>query len=215
MGFAESLRDVRRLLVGAAQEVDLEAAVGCASGGGGDEAAVRGRAAELGGDASRGGEQVGAGAARGRERDHAGVGPVGAFEALGEVADAVDLGAAERVDRLVGVADDDEVAAAAGEELEQLLLGGVGVLVLVDEHDRPGLAFFFEELLVGAEEVDGGSYQLGGVEGGSLGPQCGDGFVLPCELGGGDPVVALVVSAELGKRGWVDAALGCSEQEVS
>ena len=39
----------------------------------------------------------------------------------------------KRVDRLVRVADDDQVAAVAGERPEQGDLAGVGVLVLVDE----------------------------------------------------------------------------------
>ena len=54
-------------------------------------------------------------------------------EVAREVEDAADLGAPEGVDRLVGVADDDEVAAVAGESLEQADLARVGVLVLVDE----------------------------------------------------------------------------------
>ena len=50
-----------------------------------------------------------------------------------EVEDAAHVGAAEAVDRLVGVADDREVAAVAGERPQQRDLAGVGVLVLVDE----------------------------------------------------------------------------------
>ena len=44
-----------------------------------------------------------------------------------------DVGPAEAVDRLVGVAHDDQVATVAGERLEQRDLARVGVLVLVDE----------------------------------------------------------------------------------
>ena len=51
-----------------------------------------------------------------------------------ELEDAAHVGAAEAVDRLVGVAHDDQVAAVAGERPEQRDLAGVGVLVLVDEH---------------------------------------------------------------------------------
>src|SRR5690606_25164616 len=44
-----------------------------------------------------------------------------------------DVCAAEGVDRLVGVADGDQVATVAGECAQQAHLGGVGVLVFVDE----------------------------------------------------------------------------------
>ena len=50
-----------------------------------------------------------------------------------EVEDAAHVGAAEAVDRLVGVAHHGEVAAVAGERAQQRDLAGVGVLVLVDE----------------------------------------------------------------------------------
>ena len=74
------------------------------------------------------------------EQDRAGVGVV-----LLELLDVADRGAAEGVDRLVGVTDDDELARLdpvlgapprADELADQLVLGVVGVLVLVD-HDVP------------------------------------------------------------------------------
>jgi hypothetical protein len=43
------------------------------------------------------------------------------------------VGAAKAIDRLVLVAHDKEVGPAAGQELDQLVLGHVGVLPLVDE----------------------------------------------------------------------------------
>ena len=55
-------------------------------------------------------------------------------ELRGELLDAADVGTAEAVDRLVGIADHHEVAAVTGERLEQRDLAGIGVLVLVDEH---------------------------------------------------------------------------------
>ena len=51
-----------------------------------------------------------------------------------ELEDPAHLRAAERVDRLVRVADHDQVAAVTGQRLEQRDLARVGVLVLVDEH---------------------------------------------------------------------------------
>ena len=59
--------------------------------------------------------------------------PSAVRELAREVEDAAHVGAAEAVDRLVGVADDGQVAAVAGERPQQRDLAGVGVLVLVDE----------------------------------------------------------------------------------
>ena len=67
------------------------------------------------------------------ELDDLGVGEV----AL-EVEDVADVGVAEAVDRLVVVADDHQVAVLLGEQLEQPVLGVVGVLVLVDEDVAQG-----------------------------------------------------------------------------
>ena len=79
---------------------------------------------------------------------------VGVPEPVGELDDAARLGAAEGVDGLVGVADGDQVAAAAGEQLEQLDLGGVGVLVLVDEQPAGPLALLAQQLGVAVELGD-------------------------------------------------------------
>ena len=57
-----------------------------------------------------------------------------------EVEDVADVGAAEAVDRLVVVADHHQVAVLAGEQLQQPVLGVVGVLVLVDEDVAEGAA---------------------------------------------------------------------------
>ena len=85
------------------------------------------------GDALGGDEQPRPEPAGGPERDHRCGAAIGAGEVGGELEDAAHLGPAEPVDRLVRVADDDEVAAVAGEGAEQGHLAGVGVLVLVDE----------------------------------------------------------------------------------
>ena len=52
----------------------------------------------------------------------------------------VDVGAAERVDRLLGVADEHERRPLAEGQLDDLPLHRVGVLELVDEHDAEALA---------------------------------------------------------------------------
>ena len=128
------------------------------------------------------------------ERDPAGRPAVGVPEPLGELDDAARLGAAEGVDRLVGVADRDQVAAAAGEQLEQLDLGGVGVLVLVDEQPAGALALLPQQLRVAVELGDGLADELGRVVSGRVaaagGGEGGDGLVLLLERGGVHPVVA-------------------------
>ena len=58
---------------------------------------------------------------------------VRAREVVLELEDVADVGAAAAVDRLVRVADDEDVAVLLGEELEQPVLRVVRVLVLVDE----------------------------------------------------------------------------------
>ena len=53
--------------------------------------------------------------------------------AIAEPQDVADRGAAELVDRLVVVADDGDVAVRFGEDRDELRLGAVRVLELVDE----------------------------------------------------------------------------------
>ncbi len=91
-----------------------------------------------GGHPAGGGQQVLAAAAAGAQRhDRRGL-VVQGPEPLGEVEDVLHLGAPEAVDGLVGVADHDQVAAVPGQAAQQRLLGGVGVLVFVHEHDVVG-----------------------------------------------------------------------------
>ena len=52
-------------------------------------------------------------------------------EVVLEIEDVLQVGAAPLVDRLIGVADDAEVAVRGGEPLDQQVLRPVGVLVLV------------------------------------------------------------------------------------
>jgi hypothetical protein len=69
------------------------------------------------------------------QRQHRRRRAVAGREGAGEAQDPADVGSAEGVDRLVGVADDDEVAPVAGEPAQQPDLRRVGVLVLV-HHDE-------------------------------------------------------------------------------
>ena len=104
-----------------------------------DVARQRRRHGQPAGDVPAGGQQGRPEAPGGAEREHRRRLARRRPEAAREVEDAAGLGAAERVDRLVGVADRDHVATVAGQRLQQADLGGVGVLVLVDE-DRADLA---------------------------------------------------------------------------
>ena len=137
------------------------------------------------------------------QRDPAGRPVVGVPEAVGELDDAARLGAAEGVDGLVGVADGDQVAAAAGEQLEQLDLGGVGVLVLVDEQPAGPLALLAQQLRVAVELGDRLADQLGRVVAGGVtaagGGEGGDGLVLLLEGGGVHPVLAAGLPAPGGQ----------------
>lgn len=85
-------------------------------------------------DGHPGGEEAGRGEQRrgGAPADREGPDPCAGEGGL-EVQDVVDVGAAERVDRLVRVAEGDQCAAGSGQGAQQSQLGGVRVLVLVDE----------------------------------------------------------------------------------
>ena len=92
--------------------------------------------------------------------------PAAVRKRVGEARDAGDVGAAEAVDRLVGVADRDQVAAVAGEQPQQLDLRRVGVLQLVDEHVRPGRALGARAARARCDpEADDRADQLGRVVG--------------------------------------------------
>ena len=79
---------------------------------------------------------------------------VRAGEVVLELEDVADVGAAEAVDRLVRVADREDVAVLLGEELEQAVLGVVRVLVLVDEDVAEGLLPLLAGLGEALEHVD-------------------------------------------------------------
>ena len=83
------------------------------------------------------------------EYHHPGVGIV-----LLELEDVADVGAAEPVDALVGVADHAEVAVLLGEQPKQHVLGVVGVLVLVDQHMEEPVLVLGEDIGERTEELD-------------------------------------------------------------
>lgn len=133
---AQDVGDVVQLGTGRRVRVDLDVA----SVTDGGEVAVRayflrrqaGERHALGEQPGRA-EQRGAGAAGGAQDLDGCRAAVRAREGRRELQDAVHIGAPERVDRLVRVAEGDEGAAVAGERVQQPYLCGVGVLVLVHE----------------------------------------------------------------------------------
>src|SRR5262249_11445335 len=70
-----------------------------------------------------------------------------------EVEDVPEVRAAEPVDRLVGVADHAEISVTGRELAEESVLGGVRVLVLVDEDVSPEVAVVVEDVGVPREEL--------------------------------------------------------------
>ena len=108
-----------------------------------------------------------------REVEHLGRAAVVLLEAhdvrlgkvLVEVEDVPDVGAAPAVDRLVVVTDDADVAVAAGEQLDELVLRAVGVLVLVDEDVLELAAVLLELRRILGEQSDGEHEQIVEVHG--------------------------------------------------
>ncbi len=71
-----------------------------------------------------------------------------------ELEDVADVGAAPRVDALVVVAHHGEVAVRAGEQVGEPVLGVVGVLVLVDEHEAERLLVVLQPVRIALEQLD-------------------------------------------------------------
>jgi hypothetical protein len=93
---------------------------------------------------------------------------LGAGEILFEAQDVGDLGAAPAVDRLIVVADATQVAARLGEQFQPVVLGGVGVLIFVDQDVEEALAVGFEHVGMLAEDdqhVQQQVAEVAGVEG--------------------------------------------------
>ena len=196
----------RRLLAGALLASLLRAAGARA----GDQP---GRHRQPAGHPARRGQQHRAAAPAGTQRDHAGRPVVRSAEQVREPAHGVGVRAAERVDRLVRVADRDQFPAVPGQRVQQRLLGRVGVLVLVHQHDVVGLALAVPG--GGAAEQRGGDPDDFGVIVGRHRRQvepCG----VPVEKATrGDPVVAAAGPAQPGQAAAVQPAFGCAEQEVA
>ncbi len=140
-------------------------------------------------------------AARGGEHGDGGGGAAGRAEGVGEVEDAVHVGAPEGVDRLVGVAEGEERAALSGEGFEEADLGGVGVLVLVDVDRVVRLREVLRDVGAAGEEV--GAVDEFGVVDDALEVEHVE--VLGEERGGGLPVGAAGAAREAVQGGRIEA----------
>jgi hypothetical protein len=160
------------------------------------------------GDPAGGGEQPRPRTPAGAEHSDRRGPAVRAGEALGELEDPVEVGAAEGVDRLVGVAHHDQVAAVAGQRPQQPDLGRVGVLVFVHEDHPVGLAQPGAHL-GGLGEQHGAVHEFGVVEHAA---GVGHVQVLAEEAGGGAPVVPVGALGEAAQGRRVEALLAGPQQ---
>ena len=94
-------------------------------------------------------EDVGGGAVVTLEPDD-----LGAWEVGFEAEDVVDLGAAPAIDRLVVVPDAADVPAALGQQTQPQILGDVGVLILVDQHEVEALLILRKHIGVFLEQPE-------------------------------------------------------------
>ena len=85
---------------------------------------------------------------------------MGVDEVVVKIQDVLDVRSPERVDRLVVVADDRQVAVLGRQQLQPAVLGVVGVLVLVDEDPAERLRVAVADLLEELEEVDRADQQV-------------------------------------------------------
>jgi hypothetical protein len=82
-----------------------------------------------------------------------------------EALDVAEVGAAPFVDRLVGVADGEDVAVRPRQPLQQRVLGGVGVLKFVHQHVLVALLVFLQHVGPFVEEQNGVHEQIVEVHG--------------------------------------------------
>ena len=158
------------------------------------------------------GQQVTAAAAAGAQRHNRGRLPVRGAEPVRELGERAHVGAAERVDGLIRVADRDQLPAVPGQRHQQRLLRRVAVLVLVDQHHVVGAALALPGLLA-AEQGSGDADDLGVVVGRDR-REVEAGRVPVEEPGRGGPVVTVFVLAQLAQAAAVQAALGRAQQQV-
>ena len=111
---------------------------------------------------------------------------LGVRPVLLESQDVRDLGPAPAVDRLVVVAHDAQVAMAAGERFDDLVLAVVGVLVFVDEHVIEPLGFGAANGGEASEKLHGEQQQVVEIDGADALE-----ILLIAAVGGGRQVLAV------------------------
>ncbi len=111
----------------------------------------------------RRGQQLCSAAAGDRQRDLRGHAALGRSEAVAEVVHRLWISSPEAIDGLVRVADHHEIPVFAGEKFEQIDLGGVDVLVLVDEDPAQPTRLRPEQPTISAQFRTGAADQLGRV----------------------------------------------------
>ena len=171
---------------------------------------LRGR--QPAGDPARGGKQDFT-AAPGRAQGHHLRRPaVGRAEPIGKAPERADVGAAEAVDRLVWIADHDQLPAIPGQGVQHVLLRGVSVLVLIDEYDVVSPPFPVPGHAAG-QQAAGDPDDLGVVIGRNR-REVEPGRIGVKEPAGRHPVVAAAPGTQPGQTGPVQPALGRAEEEV-
>ena len=174
---------------------------------------ARGRGGQALGDPAGGGDEDRATTAVGAERDDRRRAAVGGAEPVRELGDGPHIGATERVDRLVGIPDRDQLAAVPGQRLQQRFLRRVAVLVLVHQHDVVGLPLTLPGRRP-AQQGGGDPDDLRVVVGGHRG-QVEAGRVPVEEAPGRHPVLAAALAAERGDPAAVQPSFGGAQQEVA
>ena len=88
-----------------------------------------------------------------------------AREVVLEIENVADVGAAETIDRLIGITDTADVPVLGRQQSEDQVLGTVGVLVLVDQNVTPQTAVPRQHLGDVLEELQRGEQEIVEVDG--------------------------------------------------
>ena len=205
-------REVGGFLAGRAEHPDV-GGVGHALGARrGDQAALIGPSRQPVGDAARRGQQHRPRPTGDPEGDgrHLATAP----EPRVDVTDRGFVGPAEGVDRLIGIADEDQLVGPGSEHGQQFGLGRVGVLVFVDQDVPPTGPLVGQQAGIVREGGEGRPDELGRVvTAGSR--QRRDVVVLGEEPPGRHPVRPATLGAQRHQRGTVETAFHRAHQQIA
>ena len=144
---------------------------------------------------------------------------VGPREPIRERGDSIGIGAAETVDRRIGVAEHHHIRAATSDEFEQLHLGRIGVGELVNVDVRRATPLGRQQIGIGPQQVGRGTDQFGAVvaDAGPTGrvAQREHLVVFGEEPGRRTPIGPAVLVAESGQLACTDAAFGRTQHKVA